>query len=170
MNPPAPRTRHRDLVLLGSNIDPGENLPLALARLGEEFEVVAASAVYVSPPVGAEGTPDFHNQAVVIGSDLAPDELRTRFHAIEADLGRVRTEDRNAPRVIDIDHVARFDEQWVALPAPPVDPHLTIHHHLAHPCAEVLPLARLSARGPCLTDVARDLGATPHGFRRVPTH
>ena len=167
MNPAPPP---RCLLVLGSNITPERHLPEAVARLRAQFPVESMSAVYISPAVGAPGTPDFHNQAILFRSGESPDALRTAFRTIEADLGRVRGEDPNAPRTIDIDLIACFDRDDVALDDPPVDPDLSRYHHLAHPAAEVLPLAKLGADGPALTDLARQLGAAPDGFRRIPAH
>jgi len=155
-------------VVLGSNIDPDQNLSTALQLLESEFQISAKSAVYVSPAVGATDSPDFHNQALTMQSDLSPDVLQASFREIESKLGRVRTEDKNAPRTIDIDLVARFDTDGIALEFPPADPNLANYHHLIHPSAEVLPFARLNLDSPAFTDLARALGPAPLRFRRIP--
>lgn len=165
MTRPAPTT----LLLLGSNIEPERHLRAARARLAAErgIAIEACSAVYRTPAIGAPGSPDFRNQAAVISTALAPGALRVRLRAIEAALGRVRSDDPNAPRTIDIDIVARFDAGGTALPDPPADPELERRHHLALPAAELLPGARLRPGGPTLAEIARALGDPPAGFHRL---
>ncbi len=162
-------SHQRHLLVLGSNIDAVVHLPAALRRLAKEVTIESVSAIYVSPAVGAPGTPDFHNQALLVRAEIPLEKLRRRLRAIEAELGRERDEDRNAPRTIDIDWCAFFDESGIALTEPPPDPDLCRYHHLAHPAAELLPHARLAVGGPPLTDIARMLGPTPPGFRRLPS-
>jgi len=156
------------LVVLGSNIDPDRNIASAVQFLESEFQITARSAVYISPAVGATDTPDFHNQALTVQSALSHSALQASFREIESKLGRVRTENKNAPRTIDIDLVARFDAEGIALDVPPADPDLASYHHLIHPSAEILPFARLKGDTPPLTDLARALGPAPLRFRRNP--
>ena len=54
------------LLILGSNTTPERALPEAVARLREAFGEVRTSRVVIAPAVGAPGTPDFHNQAVIV--------------------------------------------------------------------------------------------------------
>lgn len=65
-----------------------------------EFGVRRRSSVWESPayPPGS-GQPSFYNLAVELERPAEPEQLR----AIEAALGRVRTEDRYAARTIDLD-------------------------------------------------------------------
>jgi GTP cyclohydrolase I len=62
------------------------------------------SRVYESPSVGGgAGAPDFFNAAVLACTELEPKELRDELRHIEDVLGRVRSDDVNAPRTIDLD-------------------------------------------------------------------
>ena len=90
-------------IAIGSNIDPEQNLPAAVARLSEFGEVVAVSIVYQTPAIGPSPAPDYLNAAALVRTELEPLPLRERLRRIEADLGRVRTSDRYAPRTIDLD-------------------------------------------------------------------
>jgi len=98
----------RALVSLGSNIEPrAKYLKKALAALSmlPETRLVRASSVLETEPVDVSAefaAQKFLNQAAVFETKLAPEEFSRRMHAIEDDLGRVRTV-RNGPRTIDID-------------------------------------------------------------------
>jgi GTP cyclohydrolase I len=132
----------RAVVALGSNIDRERNLPEAirLLRRHDGIAVERVSRLYESPSVGGPGdAPDFYNAAVLICTDLGPEELRAELRAIEKSLERVRTGDPNAPRTIDLDLVYFGDtvgafEDW-SLP----DPLATTAAHVAIPVADVVP-------------------------------
>lgn len=143
--------RHRVCLLLGSNIQPEENLRLAVQLLREQFVVEKISAVWESQAVGSEG-PDFLNAAVVIRTFLNPPQLKNRFlRPIEARLGRLRTADKNAPRTIDIDIIA-----W---DADILDPAVWKYAHAAVPVAELLPCYQSTETGEYLEQAARRLSS-----------
>lgn len=141
-------------LLLGSNIDPEQNLPRAVSLLRQYVEVSDASLVWETPPVGSPG-PNFLNAAVVVHTQLTPEQLKDQvLRAIEARLGRVRTADKYAPRPIDIDIVA-WDCQVT-------DPDIWRFAHAAVPVSEVLPCDTRSDGGESLAQVAdRLLRETP---------
>ena len=98
----------RAIVSLGSNLgNREENLAKALSALsampGTALE--KASSVIETEPVDV---PEefaglrFLNQVAVFLTSLSAEEFSRRMHAIEDDMGRVRTV-RNGPRTIDID-------------------------------------------------------------------
>ena len=89
---------------LGTNIDPEDNLVQAVVRMAEYGRIAAASAVWQTKPAGLADQPDFLNAAVLLETTLTAQALREGPIAqIEEALGRVRTENKNAPRTIDID-------------------------------------------------------------------
>lgn len=98
----------RAVVSLGSNLGRREeNLARALAALsampGTALE--KASSVIETEPVDVPeefAGLKFLNQAAVFWTSLSAEEFSRRMHAIEDDMGRVRTV-RNGPRTIDID-------------------------------------------------------------------
>ncbi len=54
--------------------------------------------------MGFADQPDYLNAAVLLETSLSAQQLReTAIATVEATLGRVRSENRNAPRTIDID-------------------------------------------------------------------
>jgi 2-amino-4-hydroxy-6-hydroxymethyldihydropteridine diphosphokinase len=124
-------------ISLGSNIDPEENLPLAMRSLSVIGEIVAVSTVYQNPAVGPTPQADFLNAAVLITTDLEPLEIRAKLRKIEAEMGRVRSEDKYAPREIDLDLCLLgdliFESPVLTLP----DPDILKRPHLIIPMAEL---------------------------------
>lgn len=114
----------RAFIGLGSNIDPEQNLPAAVQRLAGLGEIVAVSTVYQTPAIGPSPAPDFLNAAVLLSTELEPLQIRKRLRAVEAELGRVRSADRYAPRTIDLDlclYGARvLDTPELTLPDPDI--------------------------------------------------
>ncbi len=90
-------------IELGSNIDPSLHLPEAVRHLVRVGQVRRLSRVYHSAAVGPAGQPDFTNAAALLETPLDPSALREELKTIELALGRVRTADKFAPRVIDLD-------------------------------------------------------------------
>ena len=136
------RPSKRAIVSLGSNIEPrADYLKRAIAALSSlsETRFVKASSVIETEPVDVP--PDFAalkflNQVAIFETNLNPFDFSRRMHAIEDNLGRVRTV-RNGPRTIDIDLID-FGGQEVDTPE------LTLPHPRAHLRNFVLrPLAEL---------------------------
>jgi 2-amino-4-hydroxy-6-hydroxymethyldihydropteridine diphosphokinase len=82
----------------GSNADPERRLRLALAELERRFGPVRSSSVYRGPAVGAPA-PDYLNLVVAFETEHPVDSLRDELRALEAQLGRTRTD----ARVVEID-------------------------------------------------------------------
>ncbi|MDH3524905.1 MAG: 2-amino-4-hydroxy-6-hydroxymethyldihydropteridine diphosphokinase, partial [Acidobacteriota bacterium] len=149
------------LIALGSNIEPELNLPRASARLAGCMTILAASRVYESAPVGAPGTPPFLNAVLRVETRRGPRTLKFEIlRAIEAELGRRREPDRNAPRTIDLDLVLYGDRVETALDLTLPDPDLARFPHLAVPAADVAPETRHPATGRTLAAIAAALDST----------
>ncbi len=157
----------RYLLLLGSNIERVANLERAEGILGGRFAVLARSRVYEGPAVGDPHGPPFHNRALLVRSGLPPEEMRAALHAVEHDLGRRRTRERNAPRTIDIDILLALDAAGAVLPEPPPHGDLLRHHHAALPAAALAGDAVLPG-GTTVAAAAAALGPPPPGFRVLP--
>ncbi|WP_243641940.1 2-amino-4-hydroxy-6-hydroxymethyldihydropteridine diphosphokinase [Rhodovulum steppense] len=116
---------------MGANVAAsGETLPGRLARAiaaleNESVRVNRISRFYRTPcwPPGAG--PDFVNAAAEIETDLAPEAILARLHAVEADFGRARGV-RWAARTLDLDLLAlgklvlpdvATQTRWRTLPA-----------------------------------------------------
>jgi len=144
------------IVSLGSNIEPERHLPRAVAalrRLGAE----AVSNVYQNPARGGRPQADFLNAAVLLNTRLDPAALRAALRELEADLGRVRTDDKYAPRNIDLDLLLLGDRSVVLEDLILPDPELLTTPHLAIPAAEVAPAAVHPQSGETLQAIAERL-------------
>lgn len=103
---PADNRRHATVeyaLLLGSNHRRARALRLAALRLGEHFDVAACAPAMRTRDTGGAR---YLNAALCVRSDLPPDALRERLHAIEHEAGRVRG---NARVALDIDLIASRD-------------------------------------------------------------
>ena len=130
---------HRVYLSIGSNIEPEINLPKAIEMLSRYGRVEAVSHAWESHAVGTEG-PNFLNASVALTTDIQPSELTQRLaRPIEDALGRVRTNDKNSPRPIDVDvmmvdgeayNVDRWDNAFVLLPIAELAPDAL--HPLTH--------------------------------------
>jgi 2-amino-4-hydroxy-6-hydroxymethyldihydropteridine diphosphokinase len=137
------RPGHQVCLLLGSNIRPEYHLPLAVALLRQELTILRVSSVWESAPVGGQG-PNYLNAAVLAISQRNALLLKKRIlRPLEAQLGRIRSLDKNSPRPIDLD-IIFFDHQLL-------DPTLWDHAFRAVPVSEILP--------PDLAELVRPLSA-----------
>ncbi len=145
---------------LGSNIEPERNLLRAAARLGDIGRPQAVSEVYQTPALGPRPAPDFLNAAALVETHLQPEEIQRRLRQIESDLGRVRTEDRYAPRPIDLD-LCLLGSRVVHTPNLRVpDPDLLSRPYLAVTLAELAPDFVHPETGETLAAIAARLGAS----------
>jgi 2-amino-4-hydroxy-6-hydroxymethyldihydropteridine diphosphokinase len=151
---------HSALILLGSNIDRQRNLPAAIERLRADdgIDVVAVSSVYESEAVGGKGPqPIFANAAVEVQTALSAYELRLRLRQIEADMGRQRSEDKYAPRPIDLD-IVLFDDMVAEVEGSIIpDPDIERFAHVAVPLAEIAPDRCHPVSGRTLHAISEDL-------------
>jgi 2-amino-4-hydroxy-6-hydroxymethyldihydropteridine diphosphokinase len=116
-------------VALGANLPserygpPRATLRTALALLeARGFPIAARSGWYESAPVPASDQPWFINAVVRLDDTPDPARLLETLHALEADLGRVRSVP-NAPRAVDLDLIdaggrVSAPEAWPQLPHP----------------------------------------------------
>ena len=150
----------RVLITLGSNINSEYNMWEAVRRLSLHCRLLAVSPVYETAPVGRTDQPSFLNAAALVETDLAAAELKTKvLQVIEQELGRVRTEDKNAPRTIDLD-IALFGDQVLDVgPRHIPDPDISRYPHIAVPLADVAPQQRHPETGQTLQEIARGLPA-----------
>jgi len=124
MTPTAERAVRQALVGLGSNLgDRAATLAGALTALRATagVEIVAASPVFETAPVGLTEQPAFLNQVVALDTTLAPEALLAATQAIEQTFGRRRLV-RWGPRTLDLDLLAYEGEtratERLALPHP----------------------------------------------------
>jgi len=132
---------------LGSNIRPEAYLPRAAQVLSENFKILNVSRAWETPPVGCVGCDNYLNAALLIETKIPKDELRYHLREFEAELDRVRTNDKFAPRTIDID-VLIFDGELV-------EPNLWKYSFLAVPVSEVMPYFKNLETGQILDEIAQ---------------
>lgn len=139
-------------LILGSNINPDENIPKALKYLRDSFTLKQVSSTWRTRSIGTEA-PDFYNTAAEIETDLDAYLLKEQCLChIEEVMGRVRLPDKNAPRTIDIDIVIFNNEV--------LDTSIFNMEHLALPLADLLPLLRYQDSGNNLQEIASKFQTT----------
>jgi 2-amino-4-hydroxy-6-hydroxymethyldihydropteridine diphosphokinase len=151
---------HLAYLLLGSNIDKERNIARAVELLAETVPIKAVSSVFETVPAGNPNQESFLNAAVIVETDLSPQDLkRTVLAAIEDRLGRRRTADKNAPRTIDLD-VVLFDHDVGDVGGRPIpDPELLTRAHVAFPLSEIAPGYVHPVTGQSLREIAASLAA-----------
>lgn len=152
---------------LGSNIEPERNLPRAVRLMAEQCEIIAASSVWETAPVGFTSQAHFLNAVACIRAALAPHEIKQQVLAqIEFTLGRVRTANRNGPRSIDLDLLLYGDEiihdHGLRIP----DPDILIRPFVAGPLAELAPETLHPVTGQTFKEIAE--GLTAEQFTMIP--
>jgi 2-amino-4-hydroxy-6-hydroxymethyldihydropteridine diphosphokinase len=104
-------------IALGANLgDRAANLSAARAALSmvAGVELLAASSVEETVPLGALVQGPYLNQMVAVATTLEPHALLLRLQRIERQLGRIRTQ-RWGARTIDLD-IVRFGERSIHSP------------------------------------------------------
>lgn len=114
----------RAFIGIGANLgDPVAQVRAAIDVLATlpDSQLIGASSLYASAPMGYADQPDFINAAVALETALEPRALLGALQAIEARFGRTRTFP-NAPRTLDLDILLYgdrvLDEPGLKLPHP----------------------------------------------------
>ncbi len=100
---------HRAAIALGSNLssalgEPRDNVLAAMERIRSIGRVEAVSSLVLTDPEIYIDQPQFVNAALILETELGPDELLHALLGIERELGRVRAGvPPKGPRVIDLD-------------------------------------------------------------------
>ncbi len=154
----------RAFVAIGSNIDPEGNIRKAIRALASEVRIIGMSTVYLTEPEGRPGQPRFYNLVIEIETSTPPRELKYQvLRGIESGLNRKRTDDKYAPRTIDLDLILYGDvlEQSEDLSLP--DPQILERPFLAIPLAELSPNLVLPGIG---LDIRQVIGSLrPNGMK-----
>lgn len=92
-------------LCLGGNMgDRLANLTRTKELIKEErLNILAQSNIYETQAWGAEKTPDYLNQCIKVSTELDAQSLMDLLLGIEKKLGRVRNENKNESRTVDID-------------------------------------------------------------------
>ena len=137
------------LIAIGSNINPAENLQAALNLLSETVKISRLASIWQTPAVGSQG-PDYLNTAILITDppllNILKNDILSR---VEHSLGRIRTDDKNADRPIDLDVLIY---RGVCL-----DNDLWEQAHITIPAAELLPVYMNHSTGESLSALSNRL-------------
>ena len=143
------------LLIGGNEGDRVSLLMQAIIEIASRIGTVsAASSLYETEPWGFEAEQNFLNQALVVDTDLSPEEVLKEALAIEKDLGRIRpSEDKNpfsAPnppfsvkkyssRPMDIDLIF-YNNDIVDTPALQLPhPRMHLRRFVLQPLAQIMP-------------------------------
>jgi 2-amino-4-hydroxy-6-hydroxymethyldihydropteridine diphosphokinase len=150
---------HNIYIALGTNI--GErlaNLRAAIQSLAPQFDLVAASRVYETPPWGYADQPAFLNMALHARTEASPAESLERLKQLEVELGR-EPGFRWGPRLIDLD-ILFYDELVLNTP-PLVIPHPRLHERgfVLIPLMDIAPDLRHPIFGKTIRQLLADVDA-----------
>jgi 2-amino-4-hydroxy-6-hydroxymethyldihydropteridine diphosphokinase len=99
---------------IGSNVQPLQNLQMAVSELRANFAAVSLSNVYRSKALGFDGE-DFLNLVVGLETDLSPREVFAFLEKIHDKSGRERGRAKFLSRKLDID-LLLYDDQIIDEP------------------------------------------------------
>jgi 2-amino-4-hydroxy-6-hydroxymethyldihydropteridine diphosphokinase len=108
------------LIGLGSNIQPQKHLIQAIKYLGNQVDILGKSQVLINPPCGTSFHYEFHNQLLLIRTELPQDRLKPLLEDIELTLGReAKSPARKLnDRTIDIDIIRQGDSATALFTSP----------------------------------------------------
>lgn len=101
---------------LGSNVQPHQNLRLAISELQRRYGPLDISSVYENAAVGFEGS-DFLNLVVRLDTDESPADMHAHIESIHDMAGRKRGNAKFISRPLDID-LLLYDD--LVLDEPPI--------------------------------------------------
>jgi len=103
-------------IALGSNLNnPIAQIDAAMLLLHclPDTKLMQISSYYKTAPVGYADQPDFINVVIKIHTSLTAQELLNCLQQIELKRGRLRSLEKNGPRILDLD-LLLFGEQIIA--------------------------------------------------------
>lgn len=90
-------------VGVAGNIEPERHIPATIETLSQMFPGLEEAPTYQTAPIGRPEQGDYWNTAVRFSTGLDVEALRQRLRLLEAEAGRVRTNDAYAARELDLD-------------------------------------------------------------------
>ena len=91
------------VVGVGSNINPQENIERVRKILSSENNIVKESKFIQTAPIGFKDQADFINGTFLVSVDTDFENFQKYLKDVEKRMGRIKTENKYAPRVIDLD-------------------------------------------------------------------
>jgi 2-amino-4-hydroxy-6-hydroxymethyldihydropteridine diphosphokinase len=140
---------HLAYIALGANlVDPIAQVNAALAELAKipQSNLLRASSLYRTAPVGVSNQPDFINAVAALETMLTPQATLDALLEIEARFGR-RRDFHLAPRTLDLD-LLLFDAQVIDSPQLQVPhPRMHLRAFVIVPLLEISPYCTIPGRG-----------------------
>ena len=130
---------NRLYILVGSNIDPNENVKKGLKHLNQSDSIVveAVSSEFISKPVGMEGS-DFINIVLRCNTNLEFIETNTLLKEIEAICGRERDpQNKFTSRTLDLDIICWNNFEGIIEGYKLPDPDIEKYDYIKVPLSEV---------------------------------
>ncbi len=127
---------------LGANLgEPEDNIRNALEMIADRGmgQVCAVSSFYRTEPMGVKDQPWFINAAALVETNMEPLDFFAGLREIEAALGKTANNERNGPRLIDLD-ILLWEDKSISLDDLQV-PHPRMHERrfVLEPLAEIAP-------------------------------
>lgn len=152
---------------LGSNINPRQNLGMALSAIDKKYRLRGLSHAYETSPVGYARQAPFWNMVVAVESEGDPETIRKWIEKLEKKAGRRRSSNAFGPRSLDIDLLLSGNrvekKRDFSIPHPDIEskafvlfPLLEICPNLVHP-ALGKPMVELAAQFKDLSQKIRQL-------------
>ncbi len=147
---------NRVYIGLGSNVDRGKNILLAIIEMRKLFGELELSPVYETAAVGFDGN-DFLNMVAGFDTDNDVDEVVKSLRAIEDNLGRDRSLPRFSPRPIDLD-ILTYDELELDVPGIQIPRHEILHNSFVlKPLQDIAPDALHPVEGKTYRQLWREM-------------
>lgn len=91
------------VIGVGSNIDPESNIKEAKKAVELTHDLIKTSSFIETEPIGCKNQNNFLNGAFLIETEMDTLTLKSWLKNLEEKLGRVKSENKNGPRTIDLD-------------------------------------------------------------------
>jgi len=132
------KTINNFYVLIGSNIEPAENIKKGLNLIEQENKIflIKQSSDYQSEAVGMEGD-DFINKVINCSTDMSFRETLDYLRSVEERCGRVREENKFIPRTLDLDIIDWNSEEAIIEGYQMPDPDIKKHDFIKIPYSEI---------------------------------
>ncbi len=140
-------------ISMGSNLNPQENLVLALEQISAMFKVRRLSSIYLTKDVKAgEKSADFLNQIIEIETANTFPKLIKQLKTIEQNFKRLPGNKRKVSLDLDIltydGHVFKYHS--ISIP----DPDIERYRYIAEPLSEIAPDFRHPASGRSIQEIS----------------
>jgi len=132
------KTINNFYVLIGSNIEPAENIKKGLNLIEQENKIflIKKSSDYRSKAVGMEAD-DFINKVINCSTDMSFRETLDYLRSVEERCGRVREENKFIPRTLDLDIIDWNNHEGVIEGYQLPDPDISKYEFISIPLSEI---------------------------------